>query len=291
MNILNYSHGADIGGQAIRTKQAFDRHSDFNYRAAVGKTNYLAYPKDVDVRRCKPATFDVLHVNEKFGALPMMPSVIQYHGTKFRNNPEKYLAAQRARRAIGLVSTLDLWLLAPTETEWAPAFYDLDWLASYSKPQDGPALRVGHAPTRRRIKSTDLLIEAVGRLAKTYAVELVLIERQPWSKCLELKATCDVIFDQVILGYGNNAIEAWGMGIPVIAGAQPDTLAEMRNRFGELPFYQATEDTIYEALQAMADPWVRSEYAKRGYTHARRFHDEVSGVPHLEAVYQRAKEQ
>ena len=36
------------------------------------------------------------------------------------------------------------------------------------------------------------------------------------------KGRADVFVDQMILGYGCNAIEAWGMGIPVIAGVDPE---------------------------------------------------------------------
>jgi hypothetical protein len=290
LNILNYSHGADIGGQAIRIKQAFDRHSDHSYRSAVGRINYLRYPRDLDKRRCKPWTFDVLHVNERFRQLPDVPSVVHYHGTKFRRNPEAFLVERRERNAVGLVATLDLWLLAPDETEWLPAPYNLEWLRGFRKEASGPALRIGHAPTDRPTKSTEAFLEAVDRLAETHAVELVLIERKPWQKCLEQKGTVDVFFDQVLLGYGNNAIEAWGMGIPVIAGGQPDTLAEMRNRFGQLPFYEATEDTIFKALHDMADGAVRAEYAKRGLDHVRRFHDETLVVRQLEAAYHQTHE-
>ena len=289
MNVLNYSYGADVGGQAIRIKQAFDKHSDFYYRTATGKTNYLKYPTDLHIRNCKPETFDVLHVNRKYRGLPLMPSVVHYHGTKFRNQPTAHLAEQRKRRAVGLVATLDLWLLAPDKTEWLPAPYDLDWLAGMAKPHSGRTLRIGHAPTDRPTKSTAAFLEAVDRLSKKHRVKLVLIERRPWAKCLELKADLDVYFDQVILGYGNNAIEAWGMGIPVIAGAQPDTLAEMGNRF-PIPFYEATEDTIYDALLAMTDPDIRAEYAVKGLEHVRRFHAEELVVRQLEGVYRKAKE-
>jgi hypothetical protein len=71
-----------------------------------------------------------------------------------------------------------------------------------------------------------------------------------------------------------------------VCGAQPDTLAEMRNRFGVLPFYEATEDTIYEALAELADPATRAEFGERGRAHVERFHSQQAVVELMEPIYQ-----
>lgn len=151
-------------------------------------------------------------------------------------------------------------------------------------------IRIAHAPTNREVKSTTHLLDAVERLkGEGYPVELDLIEEVPWAECLERKAKADIYFDQVKLGYGNNAIEAWGMGIPVIAGAQDATLEEMARRFDGLPFYSATEDTIYDAVKALVeDEGLRQQYAAKGQAHARRFHDEKVVVDQLKGLYRRA---
>jgi hypothetical protein len=286
MRILNYSPGADRGGVGHLLKRAFDAHTDWDYRQVARSVNYIHYPRDL--ARADPLTFDVVHANNRIGSLPLMPTVVHYHGTGFRANAGRFLNEQRARGAAGLASTLDLWLLAPDELTWCPAPYDLDWLMSHRAPVDDGVLRVGHSPTRRAIKSTDGLIAAVKRLRREVNVELVLTERKTWAECLSRKGTVDVYFDQVILGYGSNAIEAWGMGLPVICGGAPGTLAEMRSRFGELPFYEATEDTIYEALVAMADPAVRATWSERGLAHVQRFHDAAAVVELLKPIYRAA---
>jgi glycosyltransferase involved in cell wall biosynthesis len=150
-------------------------------------------------------------------------------------------------------------------------------------------MRIAHAPTDRGIKSTAAFLEATDQLkAEGHAIEVDLIEGVTWAECLARKAKADVYFDQVKLGYGNNAIEAWGMGIPVIAGGAPPTLEEMERRFGNLPFYNATEDTLYAALRAMLDEGIRDEYAQRGQQHVERFHDERLVVEQLKDIYRRA---
>ena len=155
-------------------------------------------------------------------------------------------------------------------------------------PGEDP-VRIAHAPTDRGIKSTAAFLEATEQLkAEGHPIEVDLIEGVPWSECLARKAKADVYFDQVKLGYGCNSIEAWGMGIPVIAGGAPSTLEEMQSRFGELPFYVADEDTIYDALKAMTDKDTRDEYGQRGLRHVQRFHDDAKVVAQLQDVYTRA---
>lgn len=142
MKILNIHAGQDTGGQGIRIKYAFDKLAPgWTYHVTVDpKTfEYLGYPIDLPWSAAKDAwaDADVVHLRNDFRTAKMFerkrgekPSVIHYHGTLFRTDPYSRLAEQRKRRSIGLVSTLDLWLIAPDQTEWLPAPYDLEWLAS-----------------------------------------------------------------------------------------------------------------------------------------------------------------
>lgn len=151
-------------------------------------------------------------------------------------------------------------------------------------------IRIAHAPTSREVKGTAFFLEAIRQLqAEGYDIQLDLIEGVTWAECLQRKAQADIYYDQVKLGYGNNAIEAWGMGIPVVAGAHHSTLQEMRSRFGELPFLNATEATIYDRLKALIlSEDLRAEYTERGLNHVERFHDERVVVETLKALYRRA---
>lgn len=297
MRILNIGN-TDLGGDGIRTKWAFDRHAPgWVYRQTVRKANYLGYPTDTPfVEACElAARVDVVHARNSFRAARLAgcmgkPTVVHHHGTRLRNNPARILAEQRASKALGLAATLDLWLLAPEELEWLPAPYDLGFLASLRRPVDDGVLRIGHAPTNRAVKSTERFLAAAARLGRELPVAVVLIEGRSWWDCLQLKATCDILFDQVKLGYGNNAIEAWGMGIPVVAGAAADTLGEYERRFGSVPFPVADEGSIYGALRGLADPGVRAWWRHRGLEHVRRWHDETRVVSQLQDIYRRAAE-
>lgn len=296
MKVLNASHLSDTGGNGYRTKVAFQHLlPSWTYRVSCRTTNYIDYPQDIPWSQALRYWnhSDVVHVRDGFHAqqrlgAPDRPTVIHHHGTQFRKHRAVLLREQRRRHAKGLAATLDLYLDAPSELEWMPALYDLEMLAQLSRQgvREGGAIRIGHAPTNRRIKSTDAFLAACDKLGQEVPIQVVLIEKKPWRECLELKSTCHIYFDQVLLGYGNNAIEAWGMGLPVIAGGEERTLREMERRFGSLPFMLADEGSIYDALSVLVDAEARSGWAARGLDHVRQWHSEEAVVPMLRKVYE-----
>jgi hypothetical protein len=316
VNVLNISSGQDTGGQQLRTARAFRKHApDWTYTTVTKRSTF--YPIENPwsggrIRREWWPAADVIHAhNNLLGIdrferkLGRKPTVLHMHGTIYRSNPD----LSQTRDALVIVSTMDLWALHPDKTEWLPAPYDIDWLASlrpteWVEHRNGP-LRIAHAPTNETVKSTEALRAAVDRLKREgHNVELDVIRNQQWHECLRRKAQADIYFDQVLLGYGCNAVEAWGMGIPVIAGVDPErlltikamqpqslnpaTLSIMRQAWGELPFYEATEDTIYDALLELMDPEARALYAERGMAHVRKYHDERKVVEQLQELYYRA---
>lgn len=145
MRILNVHAGQDTGGQGIRLKYAFDRHAPgWTYRACFDpKTfEFLGYPTDLPWSSVKDAweEAEVVHLRNDFRTARMLerrrgekPSVVHYHGTLFRTDPWVRLKEQRRRRSIGLVSTLDLWLIAPDDLEWLPSPYNLEELAALKR--------------------------------------------------------------------------------------------------------------------------------------------------------------
>ncbi len=120
-------------------------------------------------------------------------------------------------------------------------------------------------------------------------VDLVLVERMTNAETLIEKAKADIVYDQVKFGYGCNGIEAWGLGVPVIAGGEPWTIHKMKEMWGSLPFAEATEKTlsgVIEELVASAD--ARAEYAERGMAHVRTYHDEQAALQILLELYHEA---
>ena len=156
MNVVYINPGHDTGGSGWAMKAAFDAEApDWTARAICRTETYLHYPIDivwkprdrgrrmVDLpyrRRSLEEQYqaaDVIHVRNHFGDYDRLaklygpkPVVVHYHGSRFRGDPNRHIREQRKRGAIGIVSTLDLWLLAPDDLTWLPAPYNLDELAS-----------------------------------------------------------------------------------------------------------------------------------------------------------------
>lgn len=301
MRVLSYSPYDDTGGTGYLMASAFNAVAPWvTYNAVCGAPSYLQYPPHTpwdwtNIRRMWRQA-DVVHLHDGFHqtqGLPRRPHVVTWHGTGFREQSDTCLALQRAKGAVGLVSTLDLWLLAPDDVQWMPAPFDLDWLAGFRRELqlDGVGgvdrpLRIGHCPTNRALKSTAAFLAAAERLNEEMPVQVVLVEGKPWAEVLPIKATFDVYFDQTAYGYGQNSIEAWAMGIPVVCGAQPATLVEYQRRFGSLPFVYADPGSIYEALRVLSGLEERTHWARRGRAHVEQFHSQAAGVKALTAAYQ-----
>jgi glycosyltransferase involved in cell wall biosynthesis len=223
--------------------------------------------------------------------------VFHHHGTRFRSaHHEVWLEGQRAG-ALQVASTIDLTILEDG-VEWLPSPFDIAYLMSLrmsalkTKPEHAP-FRVAHAPTDRTKKSTAALMDAILELNRRgIPTVLDLIERRPNDYCLARKAKADVYFDQLHLGYGNNAVEAWGMVVPVVAGVDDGPVAEaMLDRWGGLPFYRATESTIAARLAELAtDKELRDYWAAIGYKHALTYHDSQVVAARLAGYYNTAME-
>lgn len=289
-----------------RFQAAADKFGELRIRSAHRSHHiYQSMPADIEwdntnqrLVRDLALSADIIHLNNSWRPLQKLkltrlhkPLLLHHHGSLFRSDPKGMLFRARQWRMIQAVSTVDLMRVAPELLHWLPTAYDVDWLQAFGKEHrdEHDGIRVISAPTNREFKSTALLEAAVAKLQKDgLNVELVLVEGRPWAECMAIKASADIYFDQVLLGYGCNAVEAWGMGIPVIAGADEWTLTKMREVYGNanLPFYEATTSTIAEAIADLATHKAkRTAYAKRGLAHVRKFHDERPALTRLAELY------
>jgi glycosyltransferase involved in cell wall biosynthesis len=136
---------------------------------------------------------------------------------------------------------------------------------------DGPVV-IAHAPTDRLIKGTRHVEAAVERLKQEFPrVELRLIEGRPWAEMPEFVAGCDILVDQLMMGwYGLLAIEGMAESRTVVAYIRED----FRNVHPDLPVVSAEPATIYEVLRELVrDPARREQIGERGRMFAREHHD------------------
>lgn len=122
--------------------KAFERVEGWTFHSACNPNAvlpYLEYPVDVpwdmELIRALYADADVFHARndwstyEQLAGMRRIPAVIHYHGTNFRILNAQRLREQKEHAAQGIVSTLDLWLIAPDRLEWLPSPYDLEMLS------------------------------------------------------------------------------------------------------------------------------------------------------------------
>jgi len=173
----------------------------------------------------------------------------------------------------------DLMHILPANTVFLPySHISLSvWTPSYSQMDDRP-LRICHAPSDRKIKGTQFIIEAIESLrAKGYLFELVLVEGVSNDDAKALYQTADVFIDQLFCGwYGGVAVEAMALGKPVICYLREDDLkfipSEMRS---EIPIINATSDSIEDVLRHVLEMprFTLYQIALRSRLYVEKWHD------------------
>ncbi len=303
--IRSFAIGSDDpAGVVARLQAAANKGEALRIRSAHRVTHYFEFPNDI-VWTPMTEPFikellrkaDVVHLNNSFRAVSRFhinkPMLLHHHGSMFRNNAANMLGVAKHHKMAQAVSTVDLLKPAPDVLRWLPSAYDIDELQRIGKAnrreRDG-RIRIVHAPTNRALKHTDLFLSIVQKLQwDGYPIDVVIVEGKTNAETLIEKAKADIVYDQIAFGYGCNGIEAWGLGVPVIAGGEPWTMHKMREMWGSLPFAEATEKTlssVIEELVASAD--ARAEYAERGLAHVRKYHDERPALSILLELYHEA---
>jgi len=122
----------------------------------------------------------------------------------------------------------------------------------FSDPNDDRPLRIVHASNHRMFKGTRFLIEAVEQLrAEGESIDLVLVERVPNDRAVELYRSADVIFDQCLMGsHGYFALEGMALGKPVMCFVRDP--ARYLLKPDECPIINTHVSTLKEDLRRLA---------------------------------------
>ena len=287
-----------VAGLRIRSAQRdvyeiFDFPIDLRWGRGAGRNDNL------EVRRLAEEA-DLIHLNNSDAALAHMglrlskkPMLIHYHGSLFRMNPGKWLALARSKGWVQAVSTIDLQQPAPERLPWLPTAYDVGALSEYAaangREPDG-RVRIVHCPTgnvRDDPKHTELFVAAVQSLIDDgLPIDLVVVRNVSQAEVIRQKAQADIVYDQLMYGYGCNSVEAWAMGKPVIAGADQWTLRRMKDLWGALPFVVAQSSSLKGIIRKMVQSeQMRQDAAATGHAHVLRFHDELPALTILAELY------
>jgi len=172
-----------------------------------------------------------------------------------------------------LVSEPDLKRVAPEAILVQQALNMDEWIPTSNHNRDkNKTVRIGHAPTMRRKKGTEFVIEAV-RILKDegFPVELVLIENIPAKDIKPLHESCDIIVDQVLYGwYGKVSIEAMALGKPAVCYLDPQWMTYRP----DCPIVNAKPDDLVLKLRALVEnPKLRIKLGDLGTAYAWKYHD------------------
>jgi glycosyltransferase involved in cell wall biosynthesis len=266
LNILYWCRD-DYAGVAHKTMSAIKKCTKHRAHSVTYVTNYLGYPKDIlqpsdDELKELCNWADVIHVFDDTTDLIVgagKPIVVTYNGSYYRTNRQEL--GWKHRDYVRLGTTLDLTLYGP---KWMPV--PIDDIGLQTNHTNGN-YRISHAPVNRYLKDTDNVKEALGDL------NLDIIEGVSNQACLERKAQSQVYIDQFLYGYGVNALEAWQMGIPVIANATDEILDLYLKHIGYLPFVQSNIKSLRETVQGLISDGKSYQVAvRRGKKFVKDFH-------------------
>lgn len=187
----------------------------------------------------------------------------------------------------------DLLHVLPPGTAFVPYSHIslAEWLPHYPDPNGRAPLRIGHAPSHRSVKGTDLVLKAIEALrAEGHQLEPVIVEGKPYEEAKHIYESVDVLVDQLFAGwYGGVAVEAMALGKPVLAYIRtadlhliPDAMRE------ELPVIRVKPDTILADLRLVV-MMPRDELhalGRRCRAFVERWHDPIKIAGEMKAAYE-----
>ena len=154
---------------------------------------------------------------------------------------------------------------------------------------DGDPLVI-HAPSRRGVKGTSRVLEAVSTLREQgLNFRFQLVEGLGQEEAKELYRQADIVVDQLRIGwYGVLAVEAMALGKPVVAYVREDLRPELEAMAGgSPPLAYADPSDVTEVLASLVqDPDRRKSLGEKGRAFCEATHDSLKVAQRLVEVYQ-----
>ena len=166
--------------------------------------------------------------------------------------------------------------------EWIPE------TSTAGRPSGARPVRVLHMPTNRSIKGTCYVEQACARLRdEGFLVELVLAERVPHAQVKALIAECDIVVDQLLIGwYGAVAVEAMALGKPVLCYLREEDLKRFVPFRDRIPIVRTTKETLADDLRTLLGDTARgSELGVAGRRFVEECHDPLKIAQRTIAAY------
>lgn len=180
-----------------------------------------------------------------------------------------------ARGVEVFVTTPDL-LLDVSYARWCPVVVDPARWATDAPVLERTVPVVLHAPSKARIKGTDLVEPQLRALAEQGLIDYRRVEGVPWEQMPALIQGADVVIDQFRIGnYGVAACEAMAAGRLVLSHVTDQVRGHVQNACGlDLPILETPANELSDRLCAvLADRAAARALALRGPAFVRALHD------------------
>lgn len=194
-----------------------------------------------------------------------------YHLEAYRERCVKYGVKKRLHGSI---------LYSQLADDWLPIAVPVDEYGTLKKERGAKPV-ICQAPSNQRRKSTEEVIDLLGRRED---VDLLVINKVKHCECLEAMAHADILVDHFpgiqvgeyieLGGCGKTSLEAWALGIPVIAYAEEPKRAAYLETVGYLPYYESRLENLPAAVDALLDERMYNEYSEKGCQYVKTFHDD-----------------
>lgn len=153
-------------------------------------------------------------------------------------------------------------------------------------------VKIAHAPNHRGVKGTEFVLDAIENLKKKgYSIELVLIEKKKNDEVKEILKECDILIDQLNLGYALNAIEGMALSLPVITNLTNESYTKVFKQYAfldECPLvstdYAGLEDTLAKLIE---NPELRREKGSAGRKYIEKYHSKKTAFLMFENIYKK----
>lgn len=127
-----------------------------------------------------------------------------------------------------------------------------EWLPVWRGDNLERELHVVHAPSHRKVKGTDYLLDAVVRLRSDgLNFRFTLVEGMSNAEAKRVYETADILVDQLLAGfYGGLAVELMALGKPVICYLRTEDFCFLPTEMvNELPIISSAPGSIYDVLK------------------------------------------
>lgn len=226
----------------------------------------------------KSVQFRILHALGKRG-------VYQYLGSDIRGKTRDQLAYGLAADA-EIVSSYDAIRWVPHADVVLPGI-EVSRIEP-APPSDRKRPIVLHAPSSRRRKGTELVVEAVRGLD----ADLRIVEGLTHDEAFELYREADIVVDQLNAGwYGVFAIECLALGKPVVTFLHDEAVRRTEEAYGtKVPLVSTTKETLRESLRPLVeDVRLRREVGAASRAYAEQLHDIDTIAGELADLYARIR--